>query len=194
MGERQKVAFVDRDGTLIEEKNFLTDQRDIELIDGAPDAIKLLWSLGYLVAVVSNQSGVARGFISEEQMIQINEAVFRKFDDLGAKPDYFFYCPHHPEAKIEQYRVKCDCRKPGSGMVRMLEQLISVDLENSVSIGDKLSDVQLCRNLGGRGILVLTGYGESTQKDIKQDDMSPAYVAENILDAARWIEKNPSNL
>jgi D-glycero-D-manno-heptose 1,7-bisphosphate phosphatase len=190
MAEKQKIAFVDRDGTLIEEKDFLTDERDIELIDCAPDAIKLLWNLGYLVAVVSNQSGVARGLMSEQRMLQINEAVFRKFDELGAKPDFFFYCPHHPEAEVEQYRVECDCRKPGSGMIRMLEQLISVDLDNSVSIGDKLSDVQLCRNLGGRGILVLTGYGESAMNSIKRGETTPDFVAENVLGAARWIEKN----
>ncbi len=192
MAEKQKVAFIDRDGTLVEEKDFLIDESDIELIDGAPDAIKLLWDLGYLVAVVSNQSGVARGLMTEQRMLEINEEIFRKFDKQNAKPDFFFYCPHHPEADVEQYRVECDCRKPGPGMIRMLEQLISVDLENSVSIGDKISDVQLCQNFGGRGILVLTGYGQTSLKTIKQDVYPPDYVADNLYDAVRWLEKNPS--
>ena len=188
--DKQKAAFVDRDGTLIAERDFLTKEEDIDIFPHAAEAIRLLRELGYLVVVVSNQSGVARGYLTEQRVFEINEEVFRRLDERDARPDMFFYCPHHPDATVKEYRLDCECRKPGPGMVKMAQQMIDIDIPGSVSIGDKLSDVQLCRNLGGRGILVLTGYGSSERDRIESSEIQPDFVADTVLDAARWLEKS----
>jgi len=191
--DNQKVIFLDRDGTLIEEKDFLTNVDDIEIFPHSSEAIGILRKLGYLIVVVSNQSGVARGYLTEQQVIEINEEIFRRLEEQDARPDLFFYCPHHPEATLAEYRVECDCRKPAPGMVRMAEQLLNIDIRTSFSIGDKLSDVQLCQNLGGRGLLVLTGYGKSELEKSESTGVRPDYIADNLLDAAHWIEKIPEH-
>jgi D-glycero-D-manno-heptose 1,7-bisphosphate phosphatase len=190
--DKAKAAFVDRDGTLIEEKDFLTEEEDIKIFPHSAEAIRLLRELGYLVVVVSNQSGVARGYLTEQRVFEINEEVFSQLEEKDARPDLFFYCPHHPDATIEEYRSECECRKPRPGMVKMAQQIIDIDIARSVSIGDKLSDVQLCRNLGGRGILVLTGYGAAERDRIESSGIEPDFVADSVLDAARWLEKSPA--
>ncbi len=188
--DRPKAAFVDRDGTLIAERDFLTREEDIKIFPQTVEAIRLLRELGYLVVVVSNQSGVARGYLTEQRVFEINEEVFRRLEEKDARPDLFFYCPHHPDATVKEYRFDCDCRKPAPGMITMAQQIIDIDIANSVSIGDKLSDVQLCQNLGGRGILVLTGYGTSERVRIESSGIQPDYIADTVLDAARWLEKS----
>ena len=185
-----KAAFVDRDGTLIAERDFLTEEKDIEIFPQTVEAIRLLRELGYLVVILSNQSGVARGFLTEQRVFEINEEVFRQLEENDARPDLFFYCPHHPDATVKEYRLECECRKPAPGMVKMAQQMIDIDIPQSVSIGDKLSDVQLCQNLGGRGILVLTGYGASERDRIEPSGIQPDFVADTVLDAARWLEKS----
>ncbi|MFH1892291.1 MAG: HAD-IIIA family hydrolase [Candidatus Zixiibacteriota bacterium] len=187
--DTQKVIFLDRDGTLIEEKDFLTDVDDIEIFPHSSEAIGILRKLGYVIVVVSNQSGVARGYLTEQQVIEINEEIFRRLEKQDARPDLFFYCPHHPEATVAEYRVECDCRKPAPGMVRMAEKLLNIDIRTCFSIGDKLSDAQLCQNLGGKGILVLTGYGKSELEKSESTGTWPDYIADNLLDAAHWIQK-----
>lgn len=187
---RPKAAFVDRDGTLIVERDFLTKEADVEIFPQTVEAIKLLRELGYLIVVVSNQSGVARGHLTEQRVFEINEEVFRRLEEHDARPDLFFYCPHHPDATVDEYRLECECRKPAPGMIKMAQQIVDIDIANSVSIGDKLSDVQLCQNLGGRGILVLTGYGTSERDRIESSGIRPDFIADTVLDAARWLEKN----
>ncbi len=188
--DRPKAAFVDRDGTLIAERDFLTQKEDIEIFPQTVEAIKLLRELSYLVVVVSNQSGVARGYLTEQQVFEVNEEVFHQLEEKDARPDLFFYCPHHPDATVKEYRLDCECRKPAPGMVKMAQQIVNIDIASSVSIGDKLSDVQLCKNLGGRGILVLTGYGMSERDRIESSVIQPDFVADTVLDAARWLEKS----
>ncbi len=189
-GNRPKAAFVDRDGTLITDQDFLTREENIEILPQTVEAIKLLRELGYLVVVVSNQSGVARGHLTEQRVFEINEEVFRRLEEHDARPDLFFYCPHHPDATVKEYRLECECRKPAPGMIKMAQQIIDIDIANSVSIGDKLSDVQLCQNLGGRGILVLTGYGTSERDRIESSGIRPDFIADTVLDAARWLEES----
>ncbi len=183
-----KAAFIDRDGTLIEEREFLTEEKDIEIFPHTPAAVRLLRELGYLLVVVSNQSGVARGLLTEQRMFEINEEIFRRLDRQDARPDLFFYCPHHPDAAVREYAVNCQCRKPSPGMIRMAQQVVEIDVQRSVSIGDKLSDVSLCQQLGGTGILVLTGYGQSERTHIELSGTYPDYIARDILDAAQWLE------
>jgi D-glycero-D-manno-heptose 1,7-bisphosphate phosphatase len=189
---KRRAVFLDRDGTLIEERGFITREEDIAIIPGVPEALKLLRELGYVIAVVSNQSGVARGLLTEQRVSEINEEVFRRLEEHDARPDMFFYCPHHPEAETDTYRRVCDCRKPAPGMVRMAQILVDLDISDCVSVGDKLSDVVLCQALGGKGILVLTGYGRSEISKASEAGVQPDFVGESLSEAAEWIESHMS--
>jgi len=188
--DKTKAVFLDRDGTLVDEVGFLSREEDIKILPNTVEAIKLLRELGYLLVVVSNQSGVARGFLTEQRVMELNEEIFRKLEASNARPDMFFYCPHHPDATVDIYRVECECRKPKPGMIAMAQELIDIDLSRSISIGDKISDVQMCKKQGGKGILVLTGYGKSELQKAGGEGVEPDFVAGDLLDAALWIKKN----
>jgi len=182
------AVFLDRDGTLIEESNFLIRENQIHVFDNTATALKMLKDAGFLLIVVSNQSGVARGYLTEERVEEINKVVFNQLRMLGEVPDAFYFCPHYPDGEVEKYSVNCKCRKPGTGMVEKAMQRFEIDLQHSYSVGDRLSDVGVGQNLGGKGILVLTGYGEIQNKDITPDsEYAPDYIARDILEAAQWI-------
>jgi len=184
------AILVDRDGTLITEKNFLSDIEQVEVQPGAPDAIKIFNNLRFKVIVVSNQSGVARGYFSEEKVREINKYVQEIFRKSGAIIDDFYFCPHHPQGTLPQYRKDCNCRKPGPGMALKAAREHNLDLKKSVVIGDKVSDIQFGKNIGAKTILVKTGYGEETLRTLANSPSlpTPDYVATDILDAAHFIQ------
>jgi len=182
------AVFLDRDGTLIDEVGFLVREEQIRIYEGTPAALRILRQVGFLLLVVSNQSGVARGFLSEERMLELNRVIFNQMRLLGEVPDAFYFCPHHPQALLDKYRQVCECRKPGLGLVRQAQQQFDLDLSGSYAVGDKLSDVALGQGLGGKGILVLTGFGaEERDKAAETGEICPDFVARDILEAAQWI-------
>ncbi len=191
---KQPAIFLDRDGTMIEEPNYLTDENEIDIFPFTAEALKIFRELDYLLIVVSNQSGVARGYLTEQKVIQLNEEMFRRLEENGVRPDFFFYCPHHPEAEDEIYRVDCQCRKPRTGMITTALQMVDIDLSRSFAIGDKLSDVRLAQNVGGRGILVLTGYGQVEEATIEPTGIVPDKIVPTLLDAAHWIKETQRKL
>jgi D-glycero-D-manno-heptose 1,7-bisphosphate phosphatase len=185
---KKPVVFLDRDGTLIEEVNFLLNEKQIKVWPNAIKAMRLLRSKGFLLIVLSNQSGVARGYLTEERVEDLNRAVFSQMRMMGEVPDAFFFCPFHPEAKLEQYRRETDMRKPGPGMAHLAAQRFDIDMNKCYSVGDKLSDVGLGQNLGGKGALVLTGYGKKEKSKLgNESDYIPDCIASDILEAAKWI-------
>ncbi|NIP43805.1 MAG: HAD-IIIA family hydrolase [candidate division Zixibacteria bacterium] len=185
---KKPVVFLDRDGTLIEEVNFLLNEKQIKVWPKAIKAMRLLRSKGFLLIILSNQSGVARGYLTEERVEDLNRAVFSQMRIMGEVPDAFYFCPFHPEAKLEQYRRESDLRKPGVGMARLAAQKFDIDLGNCYSVGDKLSDVGLGQNLGGKGVLVLTGYGKTEKSKLgSETEHFPDCIASDILEAAEWI-------
>jgi len=182
------VVFLDRDGTLIEEVNFLLEENQIRILPNTIPALKLLREAGFILIILSNQSGVARGYLTEERARQLNRVVFSQMRMLGEVPDAFYYCPHHPQAKIAKYRLDCDCRKPKPGLIMRASGQFELDLSRCYSIGDKLSDSQLAQNAGGKGVLVLTGHGRREQMKIDPDEGNrPDFIAGDILDAAKWV-------
>jgi len=184
----QPVVFLDRDGTLIEEVNFLLKEEQIKIFPNTIAALKILRQAGFILIVVSNQSGVARGLLNEERVVELNKVVFSQMRMLGEMPDAFYYCPHYPQAEIEKYRVKCDCRKPNPGMIMQAQRQFELDLSRSYSIGDKLSDSGLAQNVGGKGVLVLTGYGRDERDKIDPENGNePNFIAPDILTAAEWV-------
>ncbi|HSJ07170.1 MAG TPA: HAD family hydrolase [Longimicrobiales bacterium] len=148
------AAFLDRDGTIIKEREYLADPAGVELIDGVVDALRLLAASGYALVVVTNQSGIARGLYTEAQFRAVQERLESILGGAGVHLDGVYHCPHHPDVA-----GPCACRKPGLGMYRDAARQLDLDVSVSLYIGDRLRDVLPARALGGRGFLVRTGYG-----------------------------------
>ena len=184
----EKALFIDRDGTLIKEKNFLSDPDEVEPEENAIEALKIAKESGYKIIVVSNQSGVARGYFDEETVSRINQRVFELFADGGVKIDQFLYCPHLKKAKLSQYKIDCNCRKPAPGMVEEAIEQFNINPFKSFIIGDKLSDVKLGFVVGSKSFLVRTGYGQK-QEDLLKKIMSPRpeKVLKNLFEAVKYI-------
>ncbi len=160
----KKCVFLDRDGNINVEKDYLYRIEDFEFEPGALEAIKIFKDLGYLVVVVTNQSGIARGYYSEKDLETLHGYLEEKSLESGGCIDGFYYCPHHPEKGMGEYKKECDCRKPGPGMFLEAKKDLNVDFEKSLVIGDKMSDVKAGKDLGMRGILVRTGHGKKEER------------------------------
>lgn len=184
VGKDKIAVFMDRDGTITEEMGYLKEPGKLRFIPRSAEAIRLLNERGILAIVVSNQSGVARGYFSEETVKKIHSKLKRLLKKEGAYLDEIYYCPHHPEFGPSKYRKDCNCRKPKPGMLLKAARRFNLDLKKCYVIGDKVEDIELARNVGARGILVLTGYGRRSSKRIKPD-----YIAKNLYQAVEWILK-----
>lgn len=172
------AAFLDRDGTLIAEREYLADPAGVELIPGAADALRRLAAAGYRLVIVTNQSGIARGYYGEAEFRAVQRRVEERFAEAGIHFDGVYHCPHHPEIT-----GACECRKPGLGMYRRAARELGLDLARSIYVGDRPSDVLPALELGGMGFLVLTGYGalhsaEAPREVVVADDL--AAVAEAV--------------
>ncbi len=170
--EPTKAAFLDRDGTLIEEVNFLSKVDEMRVFPFTFEAVKLLKDAGFLVIVVTNQSGIGRGIYDEAAMNAIHDEMQVQLEGMI---DGFYFCPHLP-------CDGCSCRKPSLGMLESAAKDFSIDLSSSWMIGDKKIDVETGRNAGSRTALVMTGYGRSHANEL---DSMPDVLAENLLDAVR---------
>lgn len=180
----KKVVFLDRDGTINKEVGYLHKKEDFEFIPRAEEAIHLLNKNGYMVVVVTNQAGVAKGLYKEEDVWSLHQYIQWKLKKSGAWIDEFFYCPYHRDGIIDAYKKDSVCRKPGTGMLDALEDKIRIDKENSWMIGDTKSDMLAGHNFGIRTILVSTGYGRETyKKGSCQND----YYVKDILAAVKLI-------
>jgi len=177
----RRAVFLDRDGTVNIEKEYLYRIEDFEFIPGAVDAIRILNEAGYFVVVVSNQSGIARGYYTEEDVETLHRQVAGMLADSGAKVDAWYFCPHHPSGK-GSYSLPCNCRKPLPGMLVEAARRFDIDLTESVMVGDKRIDVEAALAAGCRPILVRTGYGAKEQSQIPpgtevQDDLLSAVIS-----------------
>jgi len=152
-----RAIFFDRDGTLNLDTGFLHDKSEFVWIDGAIDALKLCRKCGFLTIVVTNQSGIARGFYTEADTENLHLWMNEELDKLGAKIDGFYYCPHHPEGKLAKYRKVCACRKPAPGMIERAAKDFDIDRALSYLIGDRQSDMDAAKAAGVRGLLYQGG-------------------------------------
>jgi D-glycero-D-manno-heptose 1,7-bisphosphate phosphatase len=180
------AAFLDRDGTVLEEAGYLDRLERLVFFPFAVDAIRLLNRAGYAVVIVTNQSGVGRGMYEEAFVHTAHAVIDERVTAGGGCVDGFYYCPHHPNAEIERYRRDCDCRKPRAGMLRAAAADLNLDLSRSYAIGDKWTDVQAGVAAGARGVLVRTGYGRSTETSVRRH-VEPAHVADDLIAATAWI-------
>lgn len=155
----RRAVFLDRDGTINIEKDYLFRPEDLEFIPGAPEAIARLNRAGFLVIVVTNQSGVARGYFGIEEVDRLHKYMQQQLSAFGATIDAFYICPHHPDTGLDSFRVDCDCRKEKPGMLLQAAADWGIDLTGSFMVGDKDSDLLAGTAAGCRAFLVETGYG-----------------------------------
>jgi histidinol-phosphate phosphatase family protein len=179
---RTAAVFIDRDGTLIHEKNYLSKVKDVRLFAKAVDGLRLLQDAGYKLIMVTNQSGIGRGYFTEKKLHQVHAYLEKLLLKKGVKLDAIYYCPHHPDED-------CDCRKPKLGMVKRARRELNVDLKRSYTIGDHKGDFLLGQNMGGTGIFVLTGHGKHEYEKIKKSNgaLNPDRVEKSFYTAAKWI-------
>jgi D-glycero-D-manno-heptose 1,7-bisphosphate phosphatase len=178
----RKAVFLDRDGTINVEKDYLHQIDYFEFIDGAVEAIRLLNGAGYFVAVVTNQSGVARGYYTEEDVELLHRHIAAELGKSGARVDAWMFCPHHPDGR-GSYSLPCDCRKPLPGMLKEAARRYGIELGSSIMIGDKLADIGAGISAGCRTILVRTGYGADQEKLVS----SSTKVYDDLLIAAKSL-------
>lgn len=161
------AIFLDRDGTINEDRGYIFRASEFEFIPGAIEAIRMLKEAGYLVIVVTNQAGIARGLYDETDVHELHRHLDRELARHGAVIDAYYYCPHHPDQGRAPYLRECACRKPLPGMILQAADDFSVDLEISFLVGDKHSDIEAGQASGCTSILVETGYGSGV------DDLPP---------------------
>jgi D,D-heptose 1,7-bisphosphate phosphatase len=185
MDEKSRAVFMDRDGTINEEVGYLSRLDQLKIYPRAIEAIRLVNSSGMKAVVISNQSGIARGYFTEEFVRSVHDRINELLRAEGVRIDGFYFCPHHPVHGSGIYKRDCDCRKPKPGLLLQAAAEMNIDLARSYMIGDMLKDIEAGKKAGARGILVKTGYGSN----IVRTDM-PAYIAEDILDAVKWLLKD----
>jgi len=180
------AVFLDRDGVINEEVNYLSSPESLKLLPGAAQAIRQLNGRRIPVIVVSNQAGIARGRFSEEQVQKIHDRLSALLSGEGAHIDRYYYCPHHPTEGLGPYRMDCECRKPKPGLLLKAGSEMRLDLEQSYLVGDNVTDVEAGIRAGVRSILVLTGYGESLWRSWPAP-FQPHHVAHDLGEAVNWI-------
>jgi D-glycero-D-manno-heptose 1,7-bisphosphate phosphatase len=185
----QKTAvFLDRDGTIIEEVGYLDNIGKLKLIPGATQAIGLLNKAGIPVIMITNQSGVARGYFSESLVEQLHQRLNELLEAESAYLDAIYYCPHHPTEGTPPYCRACNCRKPHPGMVEQAIDELQLGKRRLFVVGDKCVDMELANQTRAEGILVLTGYGEEEKKRLDEtENVQPAYIATDLLQAIKWV-------
>ena len=177
MNKKNKAIFLDRDGVLNEEVNYLSDPNDFEFIEGSIEALKILKQKDFLLIIISNQAGIARGYFNEETLKKIHDRMIDILRQNNTTLDAIYYCPHHPE-----YTGPCDCRKPNPGMILKAQLKYNIDLKNSYMVGDTLKDIQTGKVVSCKTVLVLTGYGKEEQKKI--DSIIPDMIFKNLKEFA----------
>jgi len=162
-----RALFVDRDGTIMIDKNFISDPDEIEFEPGSVQALRLVKAMGFKLVVLSNQSGVARGFFGLDTVERMNERFLSMLFMEGVKVDALNFCPHLADGAVDEFAVECDCRKPAPAMAEEAARRLGIDLRRSYVIGDKIDDLNLGRVIGARSFLVRTGHGREQEQQLK---------------------------
>ncbi len=174
------AVFLDRDGTINEEVEYLHEPDELRLLPGTAQAVRLLNQAAIPVILVTNQAGVGRGYYSEAAMHALHSELAVRLAARGAHLDAIYHCPHHPDEN-------CDCRKPKPGMLLQAAAEHGIDLRRSFVIGDKMSDLEAGKRAGSHTVLVLTGYGRAERRAFQGRDFQPDHVGEDLLAVVRWI-------
>lgn len=185
------AVFLDRDGTLIEERGYLDRLDMLQVFPWSADAVRLLRRAGFATVVVTNQAAVGRGLIDEPFLARVHEALDARLALGGATIDRYYHCPHLPDAELERYRATCDCRKPRPGMILQACRDLDLDPARSFMVGDRWLDVQCGVAAGVRGLLLRTGHGQREAASAPEGVRADA-ILNNLMEAAGWILRNSS--
>jgi len=177
------AVFLDRDGTVIFDKNYLSSPERVNVYACAAESIKKLRKAGFKIIIVTNQSGIARGLLTEKEVAAVNKRFISVLKKQGALIDGLYYCPHIDEDN-------CSCRKPKTGMVMRAAKEHNIDLSKSYTVGDHIRDYMLGHNMGGKGLFVLTGHGRGQQKKLNKEKIQPFAVCKTLKQAAAAILKD----
>jgi len=186
---KNRAVFLDRDGTLNRDVGYPSDFRQIDFYRFSYQAVRDIRRLGFLPVVVTNQSGIGRGLIPEPALRDIHRRFKTQMERRGARLAGIYYCPHYIRSGDPKYRRDCACRKPKPGLARRAATELDLDLEKSYMIGDKVEDILFGLGIGATSILVLTGYGKKSLAKLRRSGPAPAYVAQNLGAAVRWIAR-----
>ena len=179
-----RAVFLDRDGTMAADVSYCRRPDDFELFPTTARAIRLLNEHSYKVIVITNQSGVARGYFTEDTLNRIHQKMRRRLSDEGARIDDIYYCPHHPDHGVYPYKQACECRKPHPGLLKRAHRELDIDLSRSFMIGDKATDIEAGKRAGTRTVFVLSGRGQAEQKKISD---RPDHIAPDLGQAVGWV-------
>jgi D-glycero-D-manno-heptose 1,7-bisphosphate phosphatase len=180
------AVFLDRDGTIIDDVGYLDRAEDVAVYPWSADALRLLKRGGFAIVVITNQSGVARGFYPESAVHDVHAHLTEALARGGAVVDAWYHCPHHVDAVDAAYRLDCDCRKPKPGMLQQAAAALGLDLGRSVVVGDRWSDVAAAHAVGAAGVLVRTGAGAREERTPEAGVVADAIVP-SLAEAASWI-------
>lgn len=185
---KRPAVFIDRDGTVNEQMGYVNHPSRFIMLPGVAEAFRMLNREGYLAIIVSNQSGVARGYFPIELLYNIHASMKESLLKDGATVDGIFFCPHYPGGVVPEYSKDCDCRKPRTGLIEQACNQFEIDIPSSYMIGDHYSDMELAERAGLRGILVKTGYGRGVAEyNLPGMAFRPSCIAEDLLGAVKWI-------
>lgn len=174
-----RFVILDRDGVLNEDPGYVHKTENFKLLPGVIEALNLLKN-NFKFIVISNQSGIGRGYYTEEDFHKFNNHLINELKKYGIKIEKTYFCPHMPEEN-------CDCRKPKLKFIKKAEEEFKIDVKNSFVIGDHPSDIRLGKNANCKTIYLLTGHGEKHKEEV--NDIKPNFIANNLLEAAKWILK-----
>jgi len=177
-----KTVFIDRDGTINANTGYIKTPDDFKIYKGVAEGIKILNNMGYKVIIITNQSGIARGFFNEEMLEKIHEKMKKELSEKGATVDAIYFCPHHPDEK-------CNCRKPEPGMLQKAMKDFDVDVQKSFIIGDRMLDVEAGNKIGVKTVLV----PENKKKvdiEMQESNITPDIVCDDFYSGVEWIVKN----
>jgi D-glycero-D-manno-heptose 1,7-bisphosphate phosphatase len=186
-GSGHRAVFVDRDGTLIRDVGHLCRADQVEILPLVPQALRLLNEHHFKVVVVTNQSVIARGRLTEALLTEIHRGLLHRLAELGGTVDGVYYCPHHPTEGAEPYRCVCDCRKPDTGMIRRAAAELGLAVSRSYVVGDQRTDMELAARSGAQGIWIRQGSDTSSEAAA-----GAVRVVESLWEAARWIVGQPT--
>jgi D-glycero-D-manno-heptose 1,7-bisphosphate phosphatase len=185
VGYLRKAVFIDKDGTLIPDIPYNIDPEKITIDKEVTEALKLLKEEGFLLIVISNQPGVAKGYFEEKDLENVWNKISLLLQKNNLAIDAFYYCPHEPRGKVEVYSIQCDCRKPLPGMILKAASELKIDLSESWMIGDILNDVEAGNRAGCSTILIDSG---NETEWVINEIRRPDFIARNLLEAAAHIK------
>ena len=185
--KKKRAVFLDRDGTINRDVGYPNSYDMVEIFPYSFAAIRKINAAGFLSVIVTNQSGIGKGFIEEKNLHDIHRKLRLDFSKQKAAFDGIYYCPHYEHSEIPKYRKSCACRKPNPGMAQQAVRDLNIDTTKSYMIGDKVEDILFGMNIKATPILLLTGFGQKSLPKLRKNGMEPAHVAETLIDAVDWI-------